>query len=57
MNIKTEYEPRNPKGMRWTAIDSDTYDGPECPLGLGDTEDEAIAELLERLRPEDPKPN
>lgn len=33
----------------WTAIDHDTYDGPESPIGMGKTEQEAIADLKEQL--------
>jgi len=34
---------------QWTAIDADTYDGPESPLGSGHTEAEAVASLCEKL--------
>ena len=48
MKIKTEFHP-TPRGGEWTAIDDDTYDGPESHmLGWGKTEAEAI-EDLERL--------
>lgn len=33
----------------FSAIDSETYDGPESPLGLGRTEQEAIADLLDKM--------
>ena len=33
----------------WTAIDDDTYDGPGSPIGHGQTEQEAKADLLEQL--------
>lgn len=33
----------------WTAIDEATYDGPPSPVGYGDTEEEAIADLMEKL--------
>jgi hypothetical protein len=33
----------------WTAIDTDSYDGLESKIGIGDTEAEAIADLKEKL--------
>jgi hypothetical protein len=38
-----------PRDSVWQAVDDDTYDGPNCPIGLGATEEEAIADLLEQL--------
>ena len=49
--IKTEYWPK-PIPLRqfdWTAVDAETYDGPGCPIGTGQTEQEAIDDLLEQL--------
>lgn len=43
MKIKTTQHYPN----EWTAIDEDTYDGPESIYGVGSTEAEAIADLLE----------
>jgi hypothetical protein len=33
----------------WNAVDADTYDGEGCPIGRGETEQEAIADLLEQI--------
>lgn len=33
----------------WTAIDEDTYDGPESRMGTGNSEAEAVADLLEQM--------
>lgn len=44
MRIKTERQ-----YFQWVAYDDDTYDGPGCPLGTGDTEAEAIEDLFEQL--------
>jgi hypothetical protein len=51
MKISTSYDPA-PIPMRcfdWMAVDDDTYDGPGSPIGLGATEAEAIADLLDQL--------
>jgi len=45
INIRTEQHYSN----EWTAVDDNTYDGPGSPIGTGSTEEEAIADLLERL--------
>lgn len=34
-------------GFQWTAVHDDTYE-PGCPIGLGDTQQEAIDDWLER---------
>lgn len=39
---------RTPDG-RFAATDDATYDGPGSPVGIGATEDDAVAELVERL--------
>lgn len=51
MNIKTTYwrKPIPTNAFNWEAVDDDTYDGPGCPIGLGSTEAEAIADLTEQL--------
>ena len=33
----------------WTAIDDDTYDGPESKMGIGNSEAEAIEDLKEKM--------
>lgn len=38
-----------PRDSVWQAVDDDTYAGQGCPIGLGATEEEAIADLLEQL--------
>jgi len=51
MNIQTLYDPP-PIPLRefdWRALHDDTYDGPGCPIGFGQTEPEAIADLLMQL--------
>jgi hypothetical protein len=51
MKISTSYDPP-PIPIRsfdWMAVDDDTYDGPGSPIGLGATEQEAIADLLDQL--------
>jgi len=55
MKITTEYwaKPIPVRDFDWFAIDSDTFDGPGCPIGSGATEEGAIAELLSRLWGED----
>jgi hypothetical protein len=52
MTIKThfDYPPIPIRSFDWSAIDDDTYDGtPGCPIGRGETERAAIADLLEQL--------
>jgi hypothetical protein len=34
----------------WTAIDEETYAGSGSPMGWGDTEEEAIEDLTEKLK-------
>lgn len=38
--------------MDWSAVDDDTYDGEGCAIGWGETEQQAIADLLEQLNDE-----
>ncbi len=45
MTIKLEKTP-----IGWTAIESDTYDGPGSPIGSGPTELAAIKDLIEQER-------
>ncbi len=33
----------------WTAIDEDSYDGPDSHMGIGNTEAEAIADLMDKM--------
>ena len=52
MKIKTDYV-RQPIPLRdcdWVAYDDDTYDGPGSKIGTGRTEEDAIADLLEKLK-------
>lgn len=44
-DLRTEKQPNG----EWTAIDDNTYDGHGSAVGWGDTEDEAIDDLLEQL--------
>lgn len=43
--FKTE---RLPNG-EWSAIDDNTYDGPGSLYGLGNTEDEAVDDLIDQM--------
>ena len=51
MNIKTKfvYPPIPTRDFDWSAVDDDTYDGEGCPIGRGESEEEAIADLLEQI--------
>ena len=55
MNIRTErvmgpYIVGNTRhDGAWTAVDDDTYDGPGSLLGQGDTEQEAIEDLMGKM--------
>jgi hypothetical protein len=60
MTIKThfDYPPIPIRSFDWSAIDDDTYDGtPGCPIGHGETERAAIADLLEQLEELEPYPS
>jgi len=53
VKIKTsfDYPPIPIRSFDWSAIDDDTYCGCEechCPVGHGATEQEAIADLMEK---------
>jgi hypothetical protein len=52
MKIKTQYvyPPIPIRCFDWAAYDDDTYDGPGSPLGRGETEAQAIRDLLEQLK-------
>lgn len=56
MRIATSYDalPIPNRNYDWKAWDSDTYCCPECqsPVGLGATEQDAIDDLMEKLRNE-----
>jgi hypothetical protein len=54
MNIVTHYwpPPIPTRNCDWSAVDDDTYDGApdsNCPIGYGATEEEARADLIEKL--------
>jgi len=58
MKVKTEYvfPPIPSRNFDWSAIDEDTYDGApdsHCPLGSGDTEQDAIDDLLQQMKERD----
>jgi hypothetical protein len=52
-----EYPPIPIRDMDWSAVDDSTYDADcdedgffsTCPIGRGETEQEAIADLLEQI--------
>jgi len=54
VNIQTRHDPARPVGFRYSAIDSDTYDGApdsktRSQIGFGESEVEAIEDLKEQL--------
>jgi len=51
MKIKTGYwaKPIPPRNFDWCAVDDDTYDGPPSTICYGETEREAIQDLLDQL--------
>ena len=51
MKIITSYDPPPipMRGCDWSAVDDDTYDGDGCPVGYGETEREAIEDLLNQI--------
>jgi hypothetical protein len=55
MNIKTEYDPPPIpfRGNDWTAIETDTYCGPDGLVGYGETEAQAIDDLFLKMQEED----
>lgn len=44
MKVSTEHS-----RWGWTAVDLETYGGPPDPIGIGKTEQEATADLLEQI--------
>lgn len=38
-----------PPSEAFQAVDADTYDGEGCPVGVGASKAEAIADLIEKL--------
>lgn len=54
MNILTNLDPSRPRWAWWQAWDDASYEGPTpdepgSPLGQGESEDEAVGDLLEKL--------
>lgn len=51
MKLRTEFwpKPAPDRGYDWYAVDDETYDGPGCPVGMGPTQEAAIADLMEQL--------
>lgn len=49
--IRTEFDKAViiPKSHQWCAVDDDTYEGEGCPIGYGETEQEAIEDLLQQI--------
>lgn len=50
MKIRTDhvYPPIPLRDCDWSAVDADNYEGGD-PIGWGPTEEEAIADLMEKL--------
>jgi hypothetical protein len=48
MTIKTEHQATRV----WVAYDDDSYDGPGSKIGWGETEQEAISDLMAQLEDE-----
>jgi hypothetical protein len=51
MKIATDYwlKPIPCRRFDWSAVDDDSYDGEGCPVGYGETEAEAVADLMEQI--------
>lgn len=52
MKLRTEFWPKPgpDRGYDWYAVDDETYDSsPGCPVGMGPTQEAAIADLMEQL--------
>ena len=51
MKIRTElvYPPIPYRRWDYTAVDDDTYSGPGSPIGMGPTEEAAVADLMEKI--------
>lgn len=55
IRIRTTFDrpPIPARSFDWSAIDDDTYDGADdssCPIGHGETEEDAIEDLLEQIK-------
>lgn len=53
MKITTEHAATYRGKEYWTAIDSDSYDGPSSPIGSDNTEVGAMLDLMRQLFLED----
>lgn len=55
MKIRTSYiyPPIPDRRFDWCAYDDDTFDGPGCKVGYGETEQAAVADLLEQQEEDD----
>ncbi len=53
MKIRTHFDPKPipDRSCDWSAYDEETYE-PGAPLGFGETEEEAIADLEEQIEEE-----
>lgn len=49
MKIVTENHGKFRGVEQWTAYDEDTYDGPGSAMGYGDSAEEAVEDLLEKM--------
>jgi len=51
MKLRTEFwrKPWADRSYDWYAIDEETYNGPDSPVGMGPTQEAAIADLMEQL--------
>lgn len=51
MRIVTQYAPPPipDRNYDWSAVDDESYDGPDSPIGRGATKEAAIADLMEQL--------
>ena len=52
IRVSFEYPPIPVRSFDWSAIDDNTYDGADdsnCPIGRGETREEAINDLLSQI--------
>lgn len=51
VEVRTDfiYPPIPPRQFDWCAVDDQRYDGEGCPIGFGETEERAIADLLDQI--------
>lgn len=51
IKIRTDYDPKPipARQFDWSATDDGTYDGEGCPIGYGETESEAVNDLLAQI--------